>query len=257
MTLSRWLLGSCLELVFFRSCRSLGDAAGRPIPGCGSWGPRLGGRLGCPRAPGLRPWAPDTLPGSCLQWFFAHRLLDIVPRSELSRSLLSQQKSLCEGSRATCRAAPWFSQVCWAGFSAPGLARSRAGRPPLWLSGDCGDFGVRAQGQVQSYSAVAIGASSFLELEATAEARPVGCVEELWGHRRRGTSVRAARPADKAGPLGPRPAHVAQMCRGCQVGGPRACSSAGRAGLGPLAQDGKCPLTVASLLWGLVSRAYC
>lgn len=44
---------------------------------------------------------------------------------------------------------------------------------------------------------------------------------------------------------------------GAKWGGPRACSSAGRAGLGPFAQDGKCPLTVASLLWGLVSRAYC
>lgn len=40
----------------------------------------------------------------------------------------------------------------------------------------------------------------------------MGCAEELRGHRRRGARVRAACPGDAAGPLGPRPACVAQMC---------------------------------------------
>lgn len=64
----------------------------------------------------------------------------------------------------------------------------------------------------------------------------MGCAEELRGHRRRGARVRAACPGDAAGPLGPRPACVAQMCltakRGVGVGEPRPLPQPG--GRGPV-----------------------
>lgn len=157
-------------------------------------------------------------PGSCPLWSFAHRLLGIVPPflnsgrvCSLSRRVFARVRELPVGQRLG-ESPPQFSQVRRAGISALGRAGSGAGGPRLWLSGDCSDFAVQVQGQVESHSAIAIGPRLFRSPKPPQKACPVGCAEELRGHRRRGARVRAACPGDAAGPLGPRPACVAQMC---------------------------------------------
>lgn len=84
-----------------------------------------------------------------------------------------------------------------------------------------------------------------------------GCSERLQGQagRRHWVFGRHAQWI-RQGPRGHGPACAAQMGGGCQAGG-SGLFPGRRVGLGPLAQDGKCSLTVASLLWGPVSRAHC
>lgn len=166
---------------------------------------------------------------------FCGRMQELPAGLLLGEASLSPPRCLRRGSARSSQGLGWWSTA----VSSGGTLETLESR-------------IRAKSRVSPYH------RGFIFSGASGEAFVLcGCSKELQGQagRRHWVFGRHAQWI-RQGPRGHGPACAAQMGGGCQAGGPGLFPGR-RVGLGPLAQDGKCSLTVASLLWGPVSRAHC